>query len=439
MSAPPPKSISDHAAFVADEIAEFRERLRSYRSVQRSVFAQIYDDPDFDFSSRHGRVVRHRVLFAGPNGFREGVWDTRAKYIFPDLLSALGDDCLIWMLIPPPPDFAVPLLRELAERFSLKIFFTGEKQKGHGLVYHWADQIHQVCEVFKPTVVSNMFGSLLFGPAVSVVQPEFGYRSVLRFAGDEIGARIAMEKYVVGDERHAGDVRDQLLGVHPADAIIAMSPWEKARLCEFVGDPSKVKVCIRGVDLDQFAPPTKPRNWPPKNILFVGRKSEEKGYSIVEGAADMLARDTDVQFWFAGTFDRGESGNKHYLGFVQAEDLPALYQRMDALVLASHTEGFPQVVVEAMATGLPTILSRHLFESMFRHGIDTMLTELDPQSVVGNINALRSSADLCDLISKNSRAFALRHFDRSAWKREYRSIVLGEQSEPIVGLPSAIT
>ena len=52
---------------------------------------------------------------------------------------------------------------------------------------------------------------------------------------------------------------------------------------------------------------------------------------------------------------RGLSGRAHWLGLVDAAQMPALYQAADAYALASHNEGLSNSVLEAMATGLPVV------------------------------------------------------------------------------------
>ncbi len=47
----------------------------------------------------------------------------------------------------------------------------------------------------------------------------------------------------------------------------------------------------------------------------------------------------------------------HILGTVADEDMPALYRLADALVFASVKEGFGLVVLEAMASGVPVVVS----------------------------------------------------------------------------------
>lgn len=51
------------------------------------------------------------------------------------------------------------------------------------------------------------------------------------------------------------------------------------------------------------------------------------------------------------------AGAVHVIGAVPDEEMPALYRLADALVFASIKEGFGLVVLEAMASGLPVVLS----------------------------------------------------------------------------------
>ncbi len=47
----------------------------------------------------------------------------------------------------------------------------------------------------------------------------------------------------------------------------------------------------------------------------------------------------------------------HILGTIADEDMPALYRLADTLVFASVKEGFGLVVLEAMASGVPVVVS----------------------------------------------------------------------------------
>ena len=114
----------------------------------------------------------------------------------------------------------------------------------------------------------------------------------------------------------------------------------------------------------------------PPRILYVGRLAPEKGLEILIDALRLLSarvkpmpRTTIVGSDFHGSswgedFSRRVRasdlrGHVDFLGHVPfGPGLMAQYDAHDVLVLPSFTEGFPQVVLEAMARGLPVVASR---------------------------------------------------------------------------------
>ena len=91
-------------------------------------------------------------------------------------------------------------------------------------------------------------------------------------------------------------------------------------------------------------------------ILFVGRFVEKKGLHALEHVA---RRRPDLLFAFAGygPIDptRWNLPNVQVFAGLTGARLAALYRASDALVLPSAGEGFPLVVQEALACGLPII------------------------------------------------------------------------------------
>jgi glycosyltransferase involved in cell wall biosynthesis len=121
-------------------------------------------------------------------------------------------------------------------------------------------------------------------------------------------------------------------------------------------------------------PETEPRpvGQAPYTILFVGFLEKHKGiYELLEAAAQ-LGRSHEGRFFFRIAGDEEvvghrdqvaarhrelELGNVELLGPVRGEALLALYREADIFVLPSHTEALPMVVLEAMASSLPLVVT----------------------------------------------------------------------------------
>lgn len=91
-------------------------------------------------------------------------------------------------------------------------------------------------------------------------------------------------------------------------------------------------------------------------ILFVGRFVEKKGLDVIRRLAAELPA---WRFWLAGAGkidpDTWLLPNVHVLRGRKGQSLAELYQSADLLVIPSYGEGFPLVIQEAMACGLPVL------------------------------------------------------------------------------------
>jgi glycosyltransferase involved in cell wall biosynthesis len=152
-----------------------------------------------------------------------------------------------------------------------------------------------------------------------------------------------------------------------ADQVVFESESVRAYFAQRVRFRSPPLLIENGVDTDVFRPcsaadrrerrarlgiaPGKPL------LLFLGRFVEKKGLSVLR---ELSAQIPQAHWLFAGwgPIDPLAWGRENVTVRLRPghEDLPALYQAADLLVLPSVGEGFPLSVQDAMACGTPALI-----------------------------------------------------------------------------------
>ncbi|MBY0422090.1 MAG: glycosyltransferase, partial [Parvularculaceae bacterium] len=151
-----------------------------------------------------------------------------------------------------------------------------------------------------------------------------------------------------------------------ADAIIAVADALKSEMVSLGIPAHKIDVLRNGVDLGNFrlldrAALRRAAGLEGRVIASVGHLIERKGHHLV---IDALAALPETTLLIAGDGEErarlaeraaraGVAGRVRFLGRLPHERLTEVYNMADALVLASSREGWPNVLLEAMASGAP--------------------------------------------------------------------------------------
>ncbi|MGQ0633655.1 MAG: glycosyltransferase [Planctomycetaceae bacterium] len=191
---------------------------------------------------------------------------------------------------------------------------------------------------------------------------------------------------------------------------------------------AKTIVIPNGVDVEAFAnaPPADLQQFgiPPgaQVVLSVGRLDAQKGIpTLLAAVAPLTSRFEALHVLLVGEGpqraelehairDRGLAQRVHPAGW--RSDVPHLMRAATCLALPSHWEGMPNVVLEAMAAGLPVVASRV-------EGTDELIVAGATGLLVAPGAADELSVALITLLSEPSRAAAMGHAGQERARREF--------------------
>ncbi|MDP9794076.1 glycosyltransferase involved in cell wall biosynthesis [Catenuloplanes nepalensis] len=236
------------------------------------------------------------------------------------------------------------------------------------------------------------------------------------YATQHVGPATHPHPLVRGVEHTVGTVAGRLIWPR-CRTVVAYNPRVVAHLRAGGVAADRIARAEIGVDTDVFAPGPPDaalrREWGlPAGVpivLFVGRMITNKGYASVLAAAGpgrhvVLAGSGSP----AGPVPPGAT----FLGPVPADRLPGLYRLADVFALPSRGEVFPIVAREAMAAGLPVVLTDS--PRYDEYGVDRALLRLiapEPAPVRAAIDEILADDALRRRMGAYSRALALRLFD----------------------------
>lgn len=238
---------------------------------------------------------------------------------------------------------------------------------------------------------------------------------------------VAAEYRRLGVPWHApSEPSAELLAELPqADFHVAQSAFAERSLIDYGVEPGRIFRMPLGVDTSRFRPADGPRPAGVFRALFAGQMSVRKGVHHLLAAWDAAGlRDAELVFagaprdrYIADLLDKRASGIRR-LGFVPNARFHETYQSADVFVFPSLAEGGVYVIYEALASGLPCIVSANA-GSAVRDGIEGFVLPVgDVDGLALRLRQLAEDATLRARMAKAARSRA----EQFAWPRFYARI-----------------
>jgi len=204
----------------------------------------------------------------------------------------------------------------------------------------------------------------------------------------------------------------------------------------------KTVVVRNGVDTRRFRPTKEVARSGPFRFLCVGTVYRLKNpVRVVEAARQLRSRRSDFSFDWIGSHGQGGMESPEYLQAMEiirqngleemirfpgpSTRMEEVYPLYDGLVHVSLQDGIPNAVVEAMACGLPLVVSRvsdlPAIVAEGRNGV--VCDENDPVSIARAMESLlEETVKERREMAKRSRNLSIRWFGRERFVDEFESL-----------------
>lgn len=205
---------------------------------------------------------------------------------------------------------------------------------------------------------------------------------------------------------------------HNAAHVVAKC-GDEANLIRRVDARVAVTIVPNGVDADAFTPAHISDDGALR-LLCVARLIERKGQEhLIQAVKRLTEQDIDVVLDLVGTGDArraneqqardlGIADRVNFVGYVPREEIAQVYVNAHVFVLASYNEGMSVATLEAMAAGLPLVVTRTPgTKELVQENVNGLLFDwADVDALTAHLKFLATHRDIARAMGHASRELA---------------------------------
>jgi glycosyltransferase involved in cell wall biosynthesis len=312
-------------------------------------------------------------------------------------------------------DFTISRNKWFQSRASKRLRALGRAVHDSGrVVFAYSYAAREVMQAARELGCTTILGQIDPGPAEEKIVAE----ACLRNGNPSASLRRAPDSYWE-DWREECDL---------CDRIVVNSPWSRRGLIGEGVPREKIDIVPVAYDAPDEARrfrrfyPTSFNATRPLRVLFLGSLIPRKGiYEMLE--ATNLLRTGAVEFRFVGPpgvqspLRLVEDASVRWMGPVDRQGVHEHYRNADIFILPTHSDGFGQTQLEAMAWGLPVIASKNCGQVVDHKFNGLILPRVAPDAIADAIEwCLMNTEALARMSQFASRTCNKFRSDRMVWE-----------------------
>lgn len=245
---------------------------------------------------------------------------------------------------------------------------------------------------------------------------------------------VAPENYIRQMLANAAPYLDQRVTINKSGAFDLQALYDEYNITQ--QKQPHLEVISNGIDIPALNEPISKES-KSLNIGFVGRWSEEKRPELFLQIADQFKEHRDIQWTMAG------SGLKHRNKQINAAGVKSLnqindkkllinhYKELHVILITSIYEGFPMVLMEAMAYGvIPVCTNVGGISEHINHGVNGFLIDHNGYSdkelvlkFVEVLQKLKTDSSTLERISIACDTYARANFNIETFNQSYQRLL----------------